>query len=100
MSKQRILKAGASGPVDPASLDRTDLAEASYMAEASATLLRQSFGIVVMFNSLQEHPMSDDELKNFAKEFDLVHNTVRSIAAGIRKFVATMPAKEVASHGN
>lgn len=52
-----------------------DLRESGAMLYSTATLLRQAFGIVCMFNDLTPSPMSESELKTFAQHFDVVHKT-------------------------
>lgn len=69
--------------VSESNLNPTDLIESGNMLHATATLLRQSFGIVCMFNDLTPNPMSDSELKAFAQNFDIVHKTCLAYAREI-----------------
>lgn len=64
--------------IDPAKLNPTDLIESACMLDATATCMRQSFGIICMFNDLAANPLSESELKNFAQNFDVVHKILRS----------------------
>lgn len=64
--------------VDPSKLNPTDLIESACMLDATATCMRQSFGIICMFNDLAANPLSEAELKNFAQNFDVVHKILRA----------------------
>lgn len=69
--------------VNPSQLSSQDVVESGYMLESAATLMRQSFGIVCMFNDLSPEPMSESELKSFAQNFDIVHKTCRTFARAL-----------------
>lgn len=73
--------------VDPRKMDTRDLVEAYYMLVACATLLRQSFGIVGLTNTLLESPLTESELKSFANQFDLVHKSVNTVAQGLKAYI-------------
>lgn len=66
--------------VDLSQMSSGDLIESSYMLQASATLLRQSFGIVMMSNDLLDDKLSQEDLKTFAKNFDNVHEVCRGFS--------------------
>lgn len=80
-----------SVPIDPKKLDKRDLFEGCCMLAATATLLRQSFGIIAMANSLCDKPLSDKELKDFAAQFDAVHRVVNVMSTGIKKYIDELP---------
>lgn len=86
---QKVINNGSKGvaPIDPKSMDIRDVAEAAYMLQATSTLLRQSFGIVSFTNTLQDKPFTDDELKDFARCFDVVHKTCNVLGAALSKYV-------------
>ena len=86
---QKVIEKGAKGvaPIDPKQMDLRDINEAAYMLQATATLLRQSFGIVSFTNTLQDHPFSDTELKDFARCFDVVHKTCVTLSAALSKYL-------------
>lgn len=86
---QKVIDKGTKGvaPIDPKSMDIRDVAEAAYMLQATGTLLRQSFGIVSFTNTLQDKPFTDDELKDFARCFDVVHKTCNVLSGALFKYV-------------
>lgn len=73
--------------IDPRKIDTRDLVEAYYMLIACATLLRQSFGIVGLTNTLLESPLTESELESFANQFNLVHKTVNTVAHGLKVYI-------------
>lgn len=75
--------------VDPKKMDSSDLLEAAYMLQASATLLRQSFGIVSMTNTLLDSPLDDKDMKEFAKHWDVVHKTIGVFVKGLKDYLET-----------
>lgn len=84
-----INKSTGSAEVDPKKMDTSDLLEAAYMLQASATLLRQSFGIVSMTNTLLDSPLEDRDLKEFAKHWDVVHKTLGVFVKGLKDYLNT-----------
>lgn len=81
------IKQSGSLSVDPSKMDSRDLAEGYYMLISAACLLRQSFGIVAMTNSLLKSPLSESDLKSFANQFDVVHKTLNSVSAGLKDYL-------------
>lgn len=80
--------------LDPSKMDTRDLVEGYYMLLSAACLLRQSFGIISMTNSLLESPLSESELKSFANQFDIVHKTINVVGAGLQKYINERKSKE------
>lgn len=78
-----------SAELDPRKMETSDLLEAAYMLQASATLLRQSFGIVSMTNTLLDSPLEDKDLKEFAKHWDTVHKTIGVFVKGLQEYIKT-----------
>lgn len=83
--------------VDKSRLSSGDVIEAGYMLEACATTMRQSFGVISMFNDLSPNPMSESELKTFAQHFDVVHKTCRTYARALFDFANKMKDEKTAS---
>lgn len=81
------VNSSGSVSLDPTKIAKRDLVEAYYMLISSATLLRQSFGIVSLTNSLLDGSLTDSELKSFANQFDLVHKTLNSFASGLKVYI-------------
>lgn len=73
--------------IDPSKLDSRDLFEGAAMLQASATLLRQSFGIVSMANTLLDKPLSETDLKDMATNFDTIHKLLNATAFGIKTYI-------------
>lgn len=72
--------------LDKSKLSSGDVLESGYMLQACATLMRQSFGIVCMFNDLAPDSMSESELKTFAQHFDVVHKVCRTYSQALFEF--------------
>lgn len=86
MKKDQLVNIEGSIALDPKKMSSSDIIEGAYMLQATGTLLRQSFGIVCMTNSLQENPMSDSELKAFGQNFDMVHKTVNVMGKALFEY--------------
>lgn len=67
-------------------LQKADVLESAKMADATCTLLRQSFGIVTLFNGFSDNPMSESELKNFATQFDLIHKVLQATVRALSEY--------------
>lgn len=93
MSKITAKSQGAV-PIDPSKMETRDLLEGAYMLQASATLLRQAFGIVSMTNTLLDKPLSDKDLQEFAKNFDLVHKTIGVFVSGLKDYIEKRPPEK------
>lgn len=91
MKKNESVNTTGSVALDPSKMDIRDLVEGVHMIDATCTLLRQSFGIVSLTNSLSESPMSDSELKSFANQFDLVHKTLSVMRNSLAAYVSKRP---------
>ena len=88
-----IEKSSGTVKIDPRKMDPSDIQEAANMLHACSTLLRQSFGIVCMFNDIQDNPMSESELKSFAQNFDVVHKTCNVFSAALFAFAKKQSEK-------
>lgn len=86
--------------LDKSKLSSGDVLESGYMLEACATLMRQSFGIVCMFNDLAPDAMSDSELKTFAQHFDIVHKACRVYAKALFDFSQKLKDETKATSGS
>lgn len=94
---EKKLKSTGAVEVDPSNMETSDLLEGAYMLQAAATLLRQSFGIVSMTNSLLGKPLSDKDLKEFASNFDLVHKTLGVFVKGLKDYIESRESNKVVS---
>lgn len=92
-TRTKIASSGSLA-IDPTKLDSRDLFEGAAMLQASATLLRQSFGIVSMTNSLLDKPFSEDDLKSMAARFDAIHKLLNTCAVGIKSFIDSRYGKK------
>lgn len=80
-------KQTGSVAMDPRKMDTRDLFEGYYMLVAAATLLRQAFSIVAVTNSLLDDPLKESDLRSFGNQFDIVHKTINSVAAGLKVYL-------------
>lgn len=88
------LKNSGTVSLDPSKMDTRDLIEGYYMLISAACLLRQSFGIISMTNSLLESSLTQSELKSFANQFDIVHKTINVVSAGLKGYIDGRKTKE------
>lgn len=91
---EKKLKNSGNVALDPSKMDTRDFVEGYYMLISAACLLRQSFGIISMTNSLLESPLSESDLKSFANQFDIVHKTINVVSAGLQKYINGRKTKE------
>lgn len=91
MKTNSTSKQTGSVALDPRKMDTRDLVEGYYMLVAAATLLRQAFSIVAVTNSLLDEPLKDSDLKSFGNQFDIVHKTINTVAAGLKVYIDGRP---------